>query len=408
MRRLAAGEVLLHIGPHKTGSTTLQLGFHRNRDRLVEQGVHYAGPKSQPMTAAMVAATGSLLPTRTPEAAGAWEELVAEVRSASADRVVISSEFFCEADTAHTTAILDELGRRDIQVVITLRPLARILASQWQQYVQNMVVTGYPDWLQAILSDYGTRETPTFWRRHRHDVLVRRWAECAGPDRVTVLVVEEGNPPELLRTFEELVAVETGTLDPGDVGANRSLRHAEVELLRHFNRVWRARGWSESDYTRLVRFGAVRHLQERRPLDSEPRILTPAWAVARAREISAQVVDAVAASGVEVIGDLETLTEGLPETAVGDNDPAPDVPVEVAARFAAGLATRFAQLAFRPLDPERRIGELETSARLLAERELRRAESAARGREGVAGAGTGQLTAAVARAVGDRVRRPLG
>ena len=365
MRRLHAGEVLLHIGPHKTGSTTLQLGFHRNRSHLLEQGVHYAGSKSQPMTAAMVAATGQLLPTLGPEAAATWDELVDEVHEVGADRTVISSEFFCEADEEHATAILDRLGPERTQVVVTLRPLARILASQWQQFVQNRLATSYPDWLTAVLTDPSTTETPSFWRRHRHDDLVRRWAAAAGPGRVTVVVLDEDDPAALLRTFEELVTVRAGTLDPGDVSANRSLRYAEVELLRQFNEQWRAQGWSETDYTRLVRFGAVRHLQSRQPRADETRILTPAWAVARAQEHAAGVVAAVEASGVEVVGDLASLTEGLPASAVGDNEPAATVPVEVAARFAAGLALRIAQLSMRPLPPGRQMGALEANARSL-------------------------------------------
>ncbi len=52
---------------------------------------------------------------------------------------------------------------------------------------------------------------------------------------------------------------------PQTSAANRSLTHPEVEFMRAFNAAYRERGWSEADYTRFVRFGAVRHLQERRP-----------------------------------------------------------------------------------------------------------------------------------------------
>ena len=405
MRHLADGELLLHVGPHKTGSTTLQLGFHRNRERLRQQGVHYAGPKTQPMTAAMVAATGQLLPTMTPEMAAAWDELVHEVHTVDADRTVISSEFFCEADATRTTQLLDRLGDRT-QVVITLRPLARILASQWQQFVQNRLATSYPAWLAAVLGDDATTETPSFWRRHRHDELVRRWAACAGPERVTVVVLDEGDPEALLRTFEELVTVDVGTLDPGDVSANRSLRYAEVELLRRFNEQWRARDWSEADYTRLVRFGAVRHLQVRRPGEDEARILTPPWAVARAQEVSARVVTAVTETGVEVIGDLHSLTQGLPSSAVGTNDPADTVPLGVAARFAAGLALRVTQLSTRPLPPGRQTGPLEAHASRLRTQLTapppRRPREPGGPRDRVE---TSVLLRAVARGAADRVRR---
>jgi hypothetical protein len=392
VKSLGAGEVLLHIGPHKTGSTTLQLAFHRNRSRLREQGVHYAGSKTQPMTAAMIASSGQMLPTLAPEAAAAWDDLVDEVHGTDSDRTVISSEFFCEADAAHAARILERLGPDQTQVVITLRPLARILASQWQQFVQNRLATSYPTWLSDVLSDFATTQTPSFWKRHRHDELVRRWATVAAePGRVTVVVVDERDPEGLLRTFEDLVEVRPGTLDPGDVSANRSLRHAEVELLRHFNEEWRSRGWSETDYTRLVRFGAVRHLQARRPRQDEARILTPAWAVARAQEISATVVEAVEETGVEVV----------------DNDPADTAPVDVAARFAAGLSLRFTELSARTLQLDRRLGDLEVAARSLrARRAAPRPAPPAPTAAALQGASTAVLLRAVARAVAVRVRRP--
>jgi hypothetical protein len=37
-------------------------------------------------------------------------------------------------------------------VVVTLRPLARILPSQWQQYLQNGYCMPYLEWLDGILS----------------------------------------------------------------------------------------------------------------------------------------------------------------------------------------------------------------------------------------------------------------
>ena len=42
---LPEGCRLIHIGPHKTGTTALQWAMHVARDSLHEQGVHYAGDR---------------------------------------------------------------------------------------------------------------------------------------------------------------------------------------------------------------------------------------------------------------------------------------------------------------------------------------------------------------------------
>jgi hypothetical protein len=47
--RLRAGARLLHIGPHKTGSTAVQGAFHLARERLAAQGVVYPGQGRQPL-----------------------------------------------------------------------------------------------------------------------------------------------------------------------------------------------------------------------------------------------------------------------------------------------------------------------------------------------------------------------
>ncbi|WP_392967609.1 hypothetical protein [Streptomyces sp. LN245] len=51
---------------------------------------------------------------------------------ATGDRTsLISSEFFADApDDATVTRIVDELGRDRVHVLVTLRPLAKIMPSQ--------------------------------------------------------------------------------------------------------------------------------------------------------------------------------------------------------------------------------------------------------------------------------------
>ena len=235
--------------------------------------------------------------------------------------------------------------------MITLRPLVRIFGSQWQQYMQNRMVISYETWLDAMLNkpEDGT-VTPSFWKRHRHDRLVQRWADAVGADNLTVIVVDESDRRMLVRTFEELLGLTDGTLEPRDPGANRSLTYAEAELLRAFNRSFLDHGWSHADYTRLVRFGAARHLQQRRPGPDEPRVLTPAWAVERGSEIGAEMVRHQGHRGP---GDRLPRPAGRPGAApaVGDNPGEVEIPFEIAARFAAGLVNHLADIPGRQAPP---------------------------------------------------------
>ena len=365
---LPPGELLLHIGPFKTGTTTVQAAFHQNREALARQGVHYAGRGSQPMAAAMEAAGNETLPTlgQVPgEAAGRWPRLLEEVRAADARHVVLSSEFFSGADDEHARAIVEDLGRDRTHVVVTLRPLVRIVASQWQQYVQNRIVVPYDAWLHAVLDDPDAPPTvtPSFWQRHRHDRLIERWAAAVGTDRLTVVVVDESEPQLLPHTFEQLLGLEPGTLVARDLGANRSLTWPEVELVQTFNQGWIDADWSMADYTRLVRFGAIRHLQRRRTAAEETRVPIPPWAVERAAAIGAEMVAGIRAGGVRIVGDLGTLADARLAQNVAAVPGRPDVPLDVAAGLLAGLVESLTRVPPGPPAGNRVVGPIEAEMR---------------------------------------------
>ncbi|GAA1798120.1 hypothetical protein GCM10009795_049490 [Nocardioides hankookensis] len=366
---LPDGTRLLHIGPHKTGTTSVQRAFWDTRELLPEHGVHWAGGLAHPMSAAMAAAGNQLATGQQGSGDERWAELAAEVRGSTARMTVVSSEFFSDAPAARVTEIVDALGAEQTRVVITLRPVTRILASQWQQYMQNQPMVKYvgnPDyegWLDQVLNRPDQQDvTPSFWRRHRHDRLVETWASALGPDRLVVVVVDDARPRDILTSFEELTGLPVGLLQPREASANRSLTLPEVTMLRAFNAGWTERDWSQADYTRYVRFGAVRHLMTRKPDPDEPPIRTPAWAVERANEIGAEMIGAIARTGVRVDGDLSLLASAEPRS-VGDNPAVVEVPDEVVARFAAGLAKVIAETPGRPAPSARRAGPLETGVR---------------------------------------------
>src|SRR6185503_6050867 len=156
-------------------------------------------------------------------------------------RVVISSEGFCDADEAAIKRIARDLHRDRLHIVMTLRPLAAILPSQYQQFVQGGLVMAYDTWLEAMLADPPRKErSPLFWQRHRHDELVARWANVVGIDRVTVIVADDKEPDAVPRVFERLVGLRPGTLELEWNSSNRSLTRAEIELVRALNRAFRS------------------------------------------------------------------------------------------------------------------------------------------------------------------------
>ena len=307
---LPEGSRIVHIGPHKTGTTGLQAALYMAREDLDRQGVHYASEGRHAMTPVLA---GLGLPSSwssdgRPPPRWKWQRLLTEVRMSGAKRVVLSSEFFADGEPDGIQRVVEELDPSRVQVVVTLRPLSKIIPSQWQQWVQNQVVTPLDEWVESLLDQPRHGPSAQFWHRHRHDALIARWAEIVGPERVTAVALDDGDRDMVLRVFERLTGLESGTLKPVSDLSNRSMTYPEIEVIRAFNIAFRDQKLPKQLYSRVMRFGAAALMEARVPEADEPRIELPAWSVDRIAAISHEMVASIRASGVRVVGDLEAMT----------------------------------------------------------------------------------------------------
>ncbi|HVX55533.1 hypothetical protein [Nocardioides sp.] len=331
-----AGTALLHIGPHKTGTTALQHACHQARAELASQGVLYASRARHNADAARFA-IGSR--PRRGEAVG--RELWAHVSAALNDhrfaRRIFSSESFANADDAGAARVIADLAPAErVHVVVSARPLAHLLPSQYQQFVQRGVtVQPFGPWVEGVLGRRDDVKTRLFWHRHRLDEQVRRWGDLVGYDNLTVLVVDGADRRFLPESFERLLGVARGTLADREVRSNRSLTAAEVELIRQWHVLGAAAGMPRAERHRMT--GPVcDHLKRRDRDPGEPRLTLPAWAVEEANQRGAAIASRIAETGVRVLGDLGALSA----VPTPEDGPAPEVAmldVEVAAQFALGL-----------------------------------------------------------------------
>ena len=336
---LPDGTRILHIGPPKTGTTSLQSAFWAAREAALAQGVRYAG-RSRHSTRAVWAVTGrrSFDEDRTVPSIDHWTELLTEIREAPEPRVVLSSEGFAFASPAASARVLADLDPSRTHVVVTLRPLGRLLASEWQEHAQSGLELPYETWLHNLFHEPSLPMTGSFWRRQRHDALVARWAEPVGVDNVTVIVVDDRDHDALLRTFEALCGLRAGTLVRDRSTANRSLTLEEITAIRALRERWEAEGLSAASFQRIVRMKVAAAMKARVPGPDEPRIETPQWALDRAAEIADEVVTGILASGVRVIGDLERLRE-VPRGYDGETPPEVRIPPAISASMAMGVLT---------------------------------------------------------------------
>lgn len=314
---LPPGTRLLHIGPHKTGTTALQIALGKNRNALLEQGVRYVWG-GEHLNANLAALAVAERPTRRfasakPVPIEHWTSLVAKVNAAKEhERVFVSGEEFCSVNEATITKIVEQLSHDRIHILVTLRPLEKVLVSQWQQYVQAGSVTAeLRVWADAVLShNESVARVKGFWERHDHAALIERWSRRVGKHRMTVIVLDEVDRGHLFRSVESLLDLKVNTLIADDRLVNRSLTWEEAESIRAMYVLLQEKDLGAlSDHVRFMISPSEIMKRERFPQTSETKISLPIELLDRVRDANQKMAKAIVASGVRIVGDIGVLAQ---------------------------------------------------------------------------------------------------
>lgn len=304
---LPPGACLLHIGPYKTGSTTLQRALQARRAELPAYGVVYPGTGIRAMRPGW-AVLGYTPRGRKPVPIRVWQELVDEVEAARDRRVCVSTEDFGSAGPAIAARIAADLGADRLHVVAVARRLDRLLPSQWQERVKSHDTLTYDRWLGYVLGDDREhREWRRFWASHDVVRMADRWAPAVGLDRFALIPTDDSDRLLVTHTFERLLGLPAGFLAPADTW-NSSLSAQAVEMLRRVNEAAERGSWPDEVYYRLVQRGLVAELLAHPRHQSEAAIPPlPGWAVDRVAELSRERVDQIMERGIRVLGDPEVM-----------------------------------------------------------------------------------------------------
>ena len=334
---IGKGEVLLHVGLHKTGTTALQVALADARGVLEDHGVRYPGKGLYHHKAILAGAdrpygwreNGARI---TPKKH--WKKMLKEAEYDG--RTIISSEFLDDISPEICARVIDDLGGPErVSVVVTLRSIGAILPSAWQQGLKAGVTTAYNSWLKVMFDEDQSPRAERFWFRHDQVEQVKRWADIVGADRTYVVVIPDGDRTAIFTAFEGLLDLPQGFLAGREqIIQNRSMTTPEAEFVRRLNKELAGQmSWDE--YTVMVRRAMILNMVEkRRPAADEPRIQTPQWAADKAEEYGQRFAKGIAELGVQVIGDPADLAL---RPRSGDLDRPDVVSIDAAVAGTAGL-----------------------------------------------------------------------
>lgn len=315
-----ATKTFLHVGLPKSGTSYLQAVLAENKTRLADRvGLLFPGKSWQDQVKAVRDARSQKRHGGSSGDAGAWNRLVQEISDWDGDAVV-SMEWLGGAPTDQVAHAVASLAPSRVEVILTVRDLARTIPAAWQEFLQNGEVWSWSEFLGAVSSE-NPRATPRGTCSGRNRTSGRSWpsgatrspppaacrhAPAGGNARRRALVAllpgarDRRQPLRRERTWQQRVA--GPRVNGADAAAQRGLpgTRGGVEALRGDVQ-------AGTRQTRTVQAKARGEPPRRLPPELE------GWARAR----TTQQVAAIAASGAAIVGDLDDLRPvfGPPETA---------------------------------------------------------------------------------------------
>jgi hypothetical protein len=321
IQALPRGSILLHIGPHKTGTTSLQAALRENSATLKAHGVEYLAQDGKP-AANRVARSLLRLPFIGKEVVpyAEWEQFAQKINQSDAPRIILSGEEFSFCGSKEIHELARTFGQDRLHVVITIRPIARILPSHWQLDLRAGATTKHlDDWLQEKLhpslaqrcaSMLGLQKS--FWFLHRHDALYQRWAKILSRRAITVVIVDETNPNAQYEAFEKLLGVPSGAVR-GSTLRNSSMKELEAHTLLHVHNLLKSEGWAAPRIRQADFIGYLK--QAGYEPDQDVKMLLPEWSRIEVGKISESIAAVLRGSGAQIIGDLAMLNANQIRTA---------------------------------------------------------------------------------------------
>jgi hypothetical protein len=288
-------QIVFHIGPHKTGTTSIQsylLGKIGSADPVE---VWYPYLKcSQPGHA-------KLASDWMKQDAQMLRDLIARAVSADVKQLIISAEDFDYLYNDKQQVLTDILAPFDVHLVLTMNSLVRRAGSTWQEAVKH----GHEGLLEEATAF--VLDTPGF-RPDFVNVVLR----VLSPARTTIIVASPGQPPaKLIGDFCEAIGQPPPPAADEIPVANVRLFKNEADLIQIMNKTLNKLELSALDKS-AVRMAAVHGLVLTRVKGIDyPTIVTPDHMNEAAKTAALEMIDAIghlcATEKVTVVGDLNSL-----------------------------------------------------------------------------------------------------
>jgi hypothetical protein len=229
-------EFIIHIGPHKTGTTYLQLSFKAQRAALAARGVvfpavwEYAPGNPSHLVLAQLLKAGT-----TERLAGEF----AALRESGARKVLISAEDLSNLDGAAVAHLQALLAGSPVRFVFYFRRWCELVPSSWQESIKQGQFRTLPEFMLLTVQNAAQSRLLNFAHK------IGAFTEVFGPDCIELVSYSELRDREM-DMFQHFAAefLDWPDAPAGDAPkqANASRDVATTEILRVMNSMARHHG----------------------------------------------------------------------------------------------------------------------------------------------------------------------
>ncbi len=229
-------EIYLHIGTHKTGTTTLQYFLSSNREALAQQGILY--PKSGLIEAQVYSGSHKLgwclLKKRGESELTPWHDLKEEIRTSRLQKVIISTESFSLLSPDSILKVKEFLGGHQVYIIIYFRNYKDYFRSRYAQLIQDV---GNQDKKRHDINRPRTISFPKYINENQsvinYDLLLRNWGEVFGYDALLIRCFDKIiQDSTLVRDLSSILRIDKiSELDSTDIRKNISLGEQGINAI---------------------------------------------------------------------------------------------------------------------------------------------------------------------------------
>lgn len=219
--------IVLHIGTHKTGTTSIQDALRVAEERLLQQGILFpqtGRPHGQSGQHMLAWAAIKNKQHKLPEpATPVWDALQEEMLAARPRMTILSSEGFEQASRGEINAIKQQLREHTVTVIVYLRnPRAYLRSAYKQQVKMGKCHISFRQFIEKNIDGCDYRS------------LVYRWADAFGEESVRVRLFEVASKRGLLRDFARTIGFDEDLLSE-EVRTNVSPSDEVIRVVRYLN-----------------------------------------------------------------------------------------------------------------------------------------------------------------------------